>query len=212
MVFLSSAENIKWENSSWLADMACNVLIFATQNQPWASSSTPVQCGTLHWLLAWVEEGCRAAQHGFTSGFHTRGSQSSDGALKSVLSAAQVGEDIKYFNEQIFQNCYLRLLIAVFHAGSMKRWRMFLEEVGVGFYWVRFCSGGQVKTILPQKLLTLKAISHLKLWLEMTEMVFAVTESQRKKVHEAFKSSQCKEWYTDLVWVTLQIYENEPDE
>lgn len=46
----------------------------------------------------------------------------------------------------------------------------------------------------------------------MTKMVFAVTESQRKKVHEAFKSSQCKEWYTDLVWVTLQIYENEPDE
>lgn len=45
----------------------------------------------------------------------------------------------------------------------MKRWKMFLEEVGAGFYSVHFCSGGHVKRILPPKLITLKAISHLKL-------------------------------------------------
>lgn len=75
----------------------------------------------------------------------------------------KVVEGIQYFSEQVFQNCYSRVLKAVLYVEGMKRWKMFLEEVGAGFCSVHFCSGGHMKRILPPKLITLKAISHLKL-------------------------------------------------
>lgn len=138
-------------------------------------------CGTVNWLLAWVRGDAvllsMAARVGSAWGAHNHQTE----PQSQSCQLPEVVEGIKYFRELIFQSCYSKVLKAVFHVEGTKRWKMFLEEVGVGFYWVHFCSGGQLKRILPQKLLTLKAISHLKLWLDMIKMVFAVLKVSRRK-------------------------------